>query len=67
MFKHIKPRKAFRQEKFDSSLFSADNWRSGFRQKAALFNFQVFAALSRVAATIDGMICRGLRWDWETK
>jgi hypothetical protein len=34
---------------------------SGFRQKAAFFNSQGFAALCRDAATFDGCLCRGLK------
>jgi hypothetical protein len=34
-------------------------WRSGFRQKAAFFNFQGYAALCRDAAAFDGWFCRG--------
>jgi hypothetical protein len=36
-------------------------WRSGFRQKAAFFNFQDFAAPCRDAATVDGWFCKGLK------
>src|ERR1035437_2144193 len=35
--------------------------RSGFRQKAALSNFQGFAALCRDAVTVDGWFCRNFK------
>jgi hypothetical protein len=36
--------------------------RSGFRQKAALLNFKMFAALCRDAAAANGLFCRVSKW-----